>query len=138
MTRDTSLEAYNTIRSKGLLSKARMTVYGILAENGPLTAGEVFEVLQRIDSGHTVVKGSVCARLTELQRFGVVQEVGRKEWSKTGHANILWDVTGNLPSPVEKKKTKDQMIKELKEQVTMLRERLENFQKENPKQLELI
>lgn len=102
--RHTSVEAYQKIRNEGLLSKARLEVYCVLYDHGPLTAGEVFVKCQRRNAGHTVVKGSVCARLTELNRQGVVAEVGERTCGLTGHNAILWDVTPDLPRSLVKPK----------------------------------
>jgi predicted transcriptional regulator len=120
MTRNTSIEAYATICENGLLSKARLAIYKALFQNGPLTAGELFEKLQSDKTTHTVVKGSVCARLTELREHGVVSEVGSKAWGKTGHTNILWDVTSKLPEVPPARQTKDQIIKQLNDKVALL------------------
>lgn len=126
--RQTSIEAYNKIKEDGLLSKSRMEIYDILFKYGAMTAGEIFEVLQKRKIAHTVVKGSVCARLTELERVGVVMEVGKKEWLLTGQSNTLWGVTDRLPMKPEKKKTKDQIIRELREEIEELKNALRKYE----------
>jgi len=120
MTRNTSKEAYLKIKEGGLLSDARFLVYEILFKHGPLTGGDVFEHMQSIRQGHTVVKGSVCARLTECRELGVACEVGVSTWGATGHRGILWDVTSELPNKYEKPPTKDKIIAELREKVRVL------------------
>ena len=99
MIRDTSIEAYQTIKQEGLLSRARLEVYLALFSMGPCTAGELF--IKRV-SAHKLVKGSVCARLTELRQIGVVKEVGEKICEATGQNVILWDVTSKLPKKLIK------------------------------------
>lgn len=121
MTRRTSIEAYHQIKDEGLLTEARLVVYEILFERGPLTAGEVFLWMRRMNQGHTVVKGSVCARLTELRDTGVVAEVGKRECELTGHTAILWDVTENIPFKLEKRKSKDAVIREKDEIIANLK-----------------
>lgn len=105
--RRTSIDAYNKIKAEGLLSQRRWQVYEILFQHGPLTAGEIFE------HGLGIVKGSVCARLTELREMGIVYEYGEKKWSSTGHVGILWDVNDRLPEQYRRGRTKDSIIKEL-------------------------
>lgn len=125
MIRETSVEAYHKIEEEGLLSTNRFQVYEVLYRHGPLTAGEIFDFFQNEKIGHTVVKGSVCARLTELRHLGVAQEVGSREWDATGHRGLLWDVTKNIPMKQPKRKTKDQIIEELREQIANLELQLE-------------
>jgi DNA-binding transcriptional regulator GbsR (MarR family) len=84
------------MQDEGLLSKKRWEVYKALYASGPCTAGELFSK----SSG--LVKGSVCARLTELREQGVVKEIGLKKCSFTGNSVILWDVTNQLPIKYKK------------------------------------
>lgn len=60
-------------------------------------------------------------RLSELRDRGVIREVCERPCSITGRNAIVWDVTANVPTPMPKKKTKDQIIKELQEQVERLK-----------------
>ena len=99
--RQTSIDVYREIEASGLLSKTRQDVYSYLFHNGPLTAGEIFMGLNKV-----LVKGSVCARLTELERLGVILEVGVKPCSLTGMTATLWDVTNQLPIKSEELKAK--------------------------------
>jgi hypothetical protein len=105
--RETSKQAYNEITVSGLLTDARYVVYTSIYHHGPLTAGECFLKMQEDHVGHTIVKGSVCARLTELRRLGVVAEVGKRKCALTGKNAILWQVTNKLPiKPAPTKKIK--------------------------------
>lgn len=120
--RQTSIDAYNKIKNDGLLSRARFQVYDILFNYGPLTAGEVFEIGQRQSFGHLLVKGSICARITELFESGVVAEVGVKNCRFTGHSATLWDVTDKTPIPLKRP------VSRLKEAENLLKEIYENPQ----------
>lgn len=100
MVRRTSKEAFERIRSGGLLPKRRWRVYEYLFDHGPLTAMEVedaFVRLGRVREGRHVNK-----RLPELRDQGVVAEVGERKCRVSGENAILWDVTENLPKPLPK------------------------------------
>lgn len=47
MARDTSREAYNKIKEMGLLSQRRWEVYDILYSHGPMTGGEICDVIRQ-------------------------------------------------------------------------------------------
>jgi len=110
MTRQTSINCYNEIRDNGLLSKRRLEVYDILYHNGPITAGELFQLGLRGGVWNNAVKGGICARLTELRDAKVAAEVGLKVCSSSNKEVILWDVTSNLPT-TPKKNTKPKNLK---------------------------
>jgi hypothetical protein len=94
--RKTSAKAYNKIKEEGLLSKTRFAVYEHLFRFGPLTASQIAEEKQ------FRVKGSVCARLTELRTLGVVEEVQEVICPISKQTVILWDVTDRLPKDIAK------------------------------------
>ncbi len=98
--RETSIEAYRTIKEQGLLSKRRMDVYESLYRCGPATAMAVFNELSK-NRGNKVA-ANVYARLSELRTRGVVEELGEVICSITGMRVIQWAVTNKLP--VEPKK----------------------------------
>jgi hypothetical protein len=93
--RKTSIEAYKQITASGLLSRRRMEVYEILFHHGPLTAHGVVEFARSF--APSANQTSFNARLSELKRLGVVQEVGYKDDVVSGHKCILWDVNDQLP-----------------------------------------
>ena len=110
MIRDTSIEAYNEIRNSGLLSEKRLEVYDVLYNKGPLTGGQVSRIVR---GSRPSVSETIRNRITELNRLGVVKEVGTISCPVTGRRSILWDVTRNLPyKNVEIKKTKKQIVNE--------------------------
>lgn len=110
MIRQTSIEAYQTIKENGLLSKRRMEVYEELYKNGPLTPKQISVSLK----GHP--NFGYWKRLSELREMGIVSEVGKVECPYTKQTVILWDVNDRLPEKIEKVKkqktilvTKDQI-----------------------------
>jgi len=96
--RKTSLDAYNSIRENGILSRARFLVYSNLFESGPLTANELAEKMK------VRVKGSVCARLTELRDMGCVEEIKEIKCPISGLKTILWDVNDRIPVRLKREK----------------------------------
>ena len=107
MVRDTSIEVYQQIRDEGLLSKVRFSVYSCVFKFGPITQGEVKKKLN-MDSN------TATPRFAELKTQGVITEVGKRPCKITGRTVYEWDVTNKLPKPLPKKKTKDQIIEELR------------------------
>lgn len=105
MVRETSLEAYNKIKSEGLLSERRWQVYHVLFHYGPLTGNEVWEYMKKEFSSMAGSQANVHPRLGELRDMGVVVELSTKICSITGQKNILWEVTTNLPVKFEKDKS---------------------------------
>ena len=122
MTRQTSIAAYNKIKSDGLLSKRRLEVYQILYKFGPLTAHEVVNIAR--SKYPKANQTGFNARLSELRTMTVVDEVGEKADKVSGHLNILWDVNSNLPIKLPKKKTKDKIIAELRLEIEDLKTQL--------------
>lgn len=88
MTRTTSIVAYHTIKDSRLLNEKQWRVYHHLFHEGPLTGSELDDVLETADAHK---------RVSELERAGVVRDVGHKVNERTGMKNVLWDVTVNLP-----------------------------------------
>ena len=103
--RQTSIETYQKIMHSGLLPKRRRQVYDYLYHKGPKTAAEVFQALG--------MKTNQSGRFTELEKHGVIQQVGTKEDSITGMKVTLWDVTSNLPVPISKPKSKADIKKQV-------------------------
>ena len=97
--RQTSIDAYNTIKANGLLGKRQFQVYCYVYKNGPCTARQVFQGL----AGPTDHTGSYNTRLSELRKKGVVQEIGTTVCKQTKNEVILWDVTDKLPKKIKKK-----------------------------------
>lgn len=101
MVRDTSIEAYRTIKENGLLSKRRWQVYDVLFHHGPLTVGELWAWHLK-DQG--IQLNSISPRTSELLNFGVITEIRERKCRSTGNLSIEWDVTSRLPANFEKPK----------------------------------
>jgi Fe2+ or Zn2+ uptake regulation protein len=98
--RDTSIEAYNRIKADGLLCRKRLEVYEWLYHHGPATGMEVHRGLGGQGNANNA---NVRARLNELREMGVVKEMeDTVECQVTKMTVIQWDVTPNLPTPLEK------------------------------------
>jgi hypothetical protein len=110
--RDTSIEAFNTIKENGLLSQNRQRVYSIIFKNGPLTGAQVAALFYS-KYGRTSASETIRNRITELRNFGVVKEVGKTIDVNTAMKVLVWDVTSKLPIKLERKaKTKCQHCNE--------------------------
>lgn len=99
MSRITSKLAYEHIKSTGLLSTIRWTVYDWLYHNGPATASEVFVGIKAKIKTQRNDVASVLSKLRDT--FGVVKEVKVVSCPITGMKVIQFDVTSKMP---EKKK----------------------------------
>jgi hypothetical protein len=107
MVRGTSIEAYNHIKEKGLLTGMRMAVYDAIYKSGECTSGEAFaNYLSDNDKSGFITQSR--ARFTELREMGVVYEKYERPCKITGRTAIVWALTGDLPIPLAKKITKKQ------------------------------
>lgn len=92
MIRQTSVETYNAIKADGLLGRLQMDVYAAIFEHGPVTQNELhqywFPGRQPRD---------IQPRVSELVKFGVVKEVGKRPCKITRRECLIWDVTDSLP-----------------------------------------
>lgn len=96
--RDTSLEAYNTIKENGTLSERRMEVYEYLFHNGPLSQMELCYGLRgKLDRALT-------PRFSELEHMGCITIVDKRLCKITGNNSTIWDVTKNIPRKIIKPK----------------------------------
>lgn len=91
--RHTSLEAYNTLHTKGFLTGLQAKVYDVLYNNGPLTQGEAWNEFLPEYQRH-----SVDPRFAELRKMGVIQTVGERPCRLTNVKGLLWDVTDHIPT----------------------------------------
>jgi len=117
--RQTSIDVYNEIKSKGLLSQKRMEIYNIVYHNGPMTSAEAFKIINQ-DKPKSNVLNQSRARFTELRDMGCLVELGTKTCGVTGNTVIEWDVTDGLPKDLPKQKTKKQKIDEILDDITKL------------------
>ena len=103
MARETSINAFNKIKSEGLLPIRRWQVYDILYNHGPATGNEL---LIHFRKKYGTLYGNspvVTSRLGELRDCGVAQELGTKVCTITGQKVIEWDVTDSLPKVIKTK-----------------------------------
>ena len=108
MKRNTSIQAYQTIKENGLLSWRRMEVYECLYHHGPMTGKQLTISLNTNQSN----SGAYATRLSELRDRGVVQELGTTKCEYTGYEVILWDVTSNLPTDFKKPPSEKEELRE--------------------------
>ena len=93
MTRQTSIDCYNQIKEKKLLSKIRFQVYEAIHKNAPCTSAEAMKGLLN----STNVLSQSRARFTELRDLGVIYEKSIRKCKITGRNVIEWDLTNKIP-----------------------------------------
>lgn len=121
MTRQTSIDVYNQIQEEGLLGRIQWLVYSLLYEKGPLTQGEI---AQKLNMDRNVAS----PRFAELLEKGSIAIVGERACGVTGRICTLWDVTSNLPTKLEKKPTKNEVIKRQAERIQFLESQVKEYQ----------
>ena len=94
MVRETSIDCYNKIKSKGLLSKIRFQVYEAIYKCAPCTSSEAMKGILN----STNVLSQSRARFTELRDLGVIYEKSIRKCKITGRNVIEWDLTDKLPT----------------------------------------
>jgi hypothetical protein len=121
-TRQTSINCYNQIKAKGLISKRRFEVYQAIYNSAPCTSSEA--MIGKLNS--TNVLSQSRARFTELRELGVIYEKGIKKCSVTGRNVIEWDLTDRLPIIIKKStNTKKNELQILKEKLAIAKTSLE-------------
>lgn len=129
--RKTSIDTYNQIKNCGLLSKMRFMVYECIYQNGPMTQSECWK--NHLEKSHGIKSGqNITPRFAELKNLGVICENSIRPCSITGRMCIEWDVTNNLPVEF-KRVSKDQIIKELREEIEGLKKLVKYFIDKQPK-----
>jgi uncharacterized protein YceH (UPF0502 family) len=130
--RETSIEAYRTIKDNGLLSKARFDAYETVFLHGPMTANEIGAFIQRT-KGHIAFRHNYVARCGELRDMGVFQEVAERRCNVSGFQAIVWEVTDRLPQGLPKTVSKTAKlkarVKELEARVAELETELAKFKR---------
>jgi len=117
ITRQTSIDCYNQIKTEGLLSKMRFKVYEAILKKAPCTSAEVLSTMLSKNSAIT----SSRARFTELRELGVIYEVQNRQCTITGRTSIEWDLTDRLPISVKNtKKTKKHRINDALDSLRLL------------------
>lgn len=103
MTRQTSIDCYNQIRASGKLSRRRLEVLEAISKTCPCTASEALVAISTSSLG-------IGSRFTELRDMGVIYEVRTRKCSVTNRNVIEWDMTGNMPVKIKKKKARPRNI----------------------------
>lgn len=97
MTRQTSIDAFYTIKENGMVGKMQEKVLEIFTFHGPLTSQEMISFLPNITDSN---RGSYITRISELCRLGSLAHVGEKLNPETKMMNRLYDTTGELPKKI--------------------------------------
>jgi hypothetical protein len=120
MIRQTSAEAYEKIKSGHMINGLKFIVYETLYQHGPLTQKEVYERINQSGKSHQM--RAITPRFSELESAGLVFADGttRKKDAGTRMNNLLWDVTANLPRPVQKRLTASEKLKAAEERIAKL------------------
>jgi len=111
--RQNSIDAYNTIKSQGLLSDLLWRIYAIIYKHGPLTGREIGRHYVNIYGGEPNLN-QVRSKITMLKDKGVVMETGNTQCHETEMTVALYDVTSKLPSKPRKRSRKEIKAEALK------------------------
>jgi len=100
MTRETSIEVFNTLEASGVLSDKRLEVFGYIARNPGCTAYDAEETLQPRN------RSTVNARFSELVKMGLIREIEGEFKVQHGNRRITYMITGiTQPKKLEKQMT---------------------------------
>lgn len=122
MARDTSKQAYEYIRTNGILDKRHWQTYDYLFRYGPLTPNEVHAKIEE-NEGHTN-KPSITPRFARLERMGIIRELGERICSVTKMTCCYYDVTSKVATREDFLESKLPSRKELEAENKELRELL--------------
>ena len=81
LARVTSIEAYQAIKSSGRLKGLKLEAYRLVCYYGPGTAREI---------GAKSLNDGLWKRFSELQKQGLIEEVGTRLCQWTGRNAIVW------------------------------------------------
>jgi len=121
--RQTSIDAYNSIRDSGALGTLRWKVYDYIFNHGPVSMMEANLALN--DDKYS--NGSYTSRFAELRHAGVIHEVGKHKCPHTGRTATLWDVTGRLPRILTKREVILEKIEAAKAKLARVEQELLDF-----------
>jgi hypothetical protein len=122
--RETSLSAYGVIKSNGLLSERRFEVYDVLVRKGPMTANEVFVVLNEESKGSINAASNSAARFSELRDLGVIKECGVRTCKITGMNVIEWEAIDAIPKKFTAKERIQEQIRKAELRLSILKNKL--------------
>lgn len=115
-------EVYQELMREGVLSNKRKEVVQIFYKYGELSGSDVCRIAKKVYPKANT--STFWGRISELKRMGVITEKGEKIDPDTNKKNTTYVLTGNMPSKVAKKKSKDEIIKELRDHISYLEEKL--------------
>lgn len=103
--RPTSIAAWERINREGLVGPFQLEVYNILYSGGPMTAGEAWRVYAARHPKSARGRNEVAKRVSELARFGLIEELGERPCNATGFVAMVVKVNDQLPVKRDKKTT---------------------------------
>lgn len=120
MIKRTSIETYYAIKNSGLISEKRLRVFDIFYQNPQgLTGAEVSEIYRK-EHPTSQHSETIRNRITELVQMGVLVELGVVECQFSKRNVMKWCCIDKMPTPLEKKLTRKEQIKEILDDVTAL------------------
>jgi hypothetical protein len=121
VTRETSIKAYHEALASGLISERRAQCLKIVAEHGPITSNEAFNILKAELGRSFRFDSNTRARFTELRQQDVIYERQTRPCLITGKTVIEWEMTLRRPKPYVKPETE---IEKLKREIKVLKREL--------------
>lgn len=116
--RATSLEAWARIQDG--LPSSRAKVLRVIMEHPGLTGREIERALSDQKAGR-----KANARISELTQQGLIQAIGERGCSVTGHSATIWAWTGSTSAaPLPKKEKMKDVLTQLSERIQRLEARL--------------
>ena len=94
MARETSIQAYKHIMNSGVLTERQTQLYEALYQYGPAGSREAWEEIKKIHPN--IPQHSINPRFAELEREGVIKDVGKYECPYTKETVVAWDVTSKI------------------------------------------
>lgn len=96
MVNKNSIDVYENLKSKGILSTLRLRVFKIICLHQPLTSYDCEKILEPRNYS------SVAARITELKKMELIRVSGKIK--QEGFWRDVYEITGSLEPKALKKK----------------------------------
>lgn len=117
----TSVEAYHSAKSSGLLRGLRLLVFETLYSQGAMTQGECLNFLKSEGKNNS---GAINTRFSELLKMGVIEKTAIRNCKVTGFKAFEWALTGNYPVKLEPKEKNKDKIARLEKEIEQLKAKL--------------
>ncbi len=127
MTHETSMAAYEHAVASGLVTRRRAELLKIVAEHGPITASEAFNILKARIGPPFNFDSNTNARFTELRGLGVIVEAGTRPCNITGRTAIVWASSGTAPVRAERKPSMAERMESMEARIDALQGELLNI-----------